>query len=169
MLFGVMVIVWGEKWSRAVDAPDTPTHKMALGEWSRATADLSNEQFVNGLQKAKMILDYPPSIAQFRRMSIGLLEPQEAYDFILKWQNEVHRNSFTGAVQCKKYTEKLESRDLRFITLLRAFRNCAYAFGRYSDYNAENQRLCFFTAYKTEVGNLLLGIAQYLEKEDEQK
>lgn len=155
-----MIAIWGEKWSKNLQEIDTPAYQLALQEWSTATQDLTDEHFKEGLESAKMTLDYPPSIAQFRTLAMGLLDSEEAYELILLMREEESRNSTWGRDKTEKYISKVNSPELKYVVVKNAYKACSSVFNR--DIPSSQQRITFYSAYKAEKSYILKGIVNYL-------
>ena len=68
-------VTWGIKWCAHL----TENLELSLDVWSAAIADFTEDQITAAIQKCAVTLDYPPSIAKFRKCAIGIIEPEAAY------------------------------------------------------------------------------------------
>jgi hypothetical protein len=80
-LFAHFTACWGNTWTSRFT--DKTIHALALMHWQQMLDSLLPEQIATGLSVAIDKLDFPPSIAQFKKLALGLLSPNEAYQAAL--------------------------------------------------------------------------------------
>jgi len=72
-----MVAVWGNKWCSHLEDEQL---KITTAIWKTATQNLTDEQMTAGIMKCCAIMDFPPSIAQFKRAALGIVSADRAYN-----------------------------------------------------------------------------------------
>jgi hypothetical protein len=77
-LFYHFTAIWGHKW--VSNMQDEHVHDLALRHWQQVLDELSDEQISKACAKAKNTLDWPPSIAQFKKLALNLLDPDAAFE-----------------------------------------------------------------------------------------
>jgi hypothetical protein len=75
-LFKSFAVCWGERWTKNIN-DGLIDH--AIHVWGRAISDLPKEKILAGLRHCISTLDYPPSIAQFRRSCLGVVSARVAF------------------------------------------------------------------------------------------
>jgi len=66
---------------------------------------LSDHQIKLGLDASVLLLDFPPSIAQFKKLAIGLLSPNEAYQAAKNGNNDLRQLVAGGDWSWRTYPE----------------------------------------------------------------
>jgi len=77
-LFYHFTAIWGHKW--VSNMQDESIHEIALRHWQQILDDLTSEQINKACIKARSTLDWPPSIAEFKKMALGLMSSAEAFE-----------------------------------------------------------------------------------------
>jgi hypothetical protein len=70
---------WGSKWCSHLDAEHIA---ITMELWGHATNRLTDEEMELGIRKSIALLDFPPSISQFKRFALDILPPEQAYNSI---------------------------------------------------------------------------------------
>jgi hypothetical protein len=76
-LFYHFAAIWGHKW--VSNMQDEHIHNIALEHWQQILDELTTEQINTACAKARATLDWPPSIAQFKKLALDLLTPDAAF------------------------------------------------------------------------------------------
>jgi hypothetical protein len=79
---------WGSKWTIHIE----DSLEVTLALWEHAIRDLSDDQIAQTLKYCIAILDYPPSISQFRKTALGVTSAEEA--FCRKNVNSIAKQAF---------------------------------------------------------------------------
>lgn len=69
MIFAKLSRIYLSKWSDQFE--DTDSQNQYMDEWMAGLAGLSGEQIAAGLEKCREQVDWPPSIAKFRKLAVG--------------------------------------------------------------------------------------------------
>jgi len=77
-LFYHFTAIWGHKW--VSNMQDDNVNEIALRHWQQILDELTSEQINKACSKARSTLDWPPSIAQFKKMALGLMSVTEAFE-----------------------------------------------------------------------------------------
>lgn len=62
--------IWGVKWTSHLT--DKEMYKQTLNEWERILEKLKIEEIKRGLERAKILCEWPPSIAQFTKIALDI-------------------------------------------------------------------------------------------------
>lgn len=76
-LFAHFTAIWGHKWVSAIS--DKDVNKLALKHWQQILDELTPNQINQACIKARATLDWPPSIAQFKKMALGILSAEQEF------------------------------------------------------------------------------------------
>ena len=71
MRFGA---IWLQKWTSAF--PTSAALTIAKAEWSEGLSGISDKSILRGITTVRQTLEWPPSIAEFRRLCLGLPDKQ---------------------------------------------------------------------------------------------
>jgi len=167
LLFAVMSAVWGEKWTRVLDAPGTPAYQLAQVQWIKGTDDLTDEQFSTGFERSKRLENYPPSINQFRTHALEIFGVVKAYSLISKAIDETRDNTIWNSPKKTTIHDILARNEIRFIVVNRVKKKLEKqgVFGLRSDIDDVTKRRIFAIAYKEEYEKVLLN-AKYYQNEE---
>jgi len=77
-LFYHFTAIWGHKWISNMQ--DNNVSEIALRHWQQILDELTPKQIDKACVKARSTLDWPPSIAQFKKMALGLMSATEAFE-----------------------------------------------------------------------------------------
>jgi hypothetical protein len=80
---------WGAKWCTHLNEADLES---TMSLWKRETNVLTDEQFTRGFDRCVNTLEFPPSIAQFKRAAYDILPVNQAYD--LKETNRIAQEAW---------------------------------------------------------------------------
>ena len=74
--------IWGNKWKAQFS--DAATIEIIESEWSQGLAGLSDAAIMNGIAISRGALEWPPSIAEFKRLCLGLPDRSITINKVLK-------------------------------------------------------------------------------------
>jgi len=77
-LFYHFTAIWGHKW--VSNMQDKNVSEIALRHWQQILDELTADQINKSCVKARSTLDWPPSIAEFKKMALGFMSTIEAYE-----------------------------------------------------------------------------------------
>jgi len=102
-LFAYFTASWGNKWTSGLE--DKLAREIAFKIWQRVLDTLSDHQIKLGLDASVLLLDFPPSIAQFKKLALGLLSPNEAYQAAKNGNNDLRQLVAGGDWSWRTYPE----------------------------------------------------------------
>lgn len=158
-----MTAVWGEKWTRVLDAPGTSAYQLAQAQWIKGTEDLTDAQFNIGVERSERLEHYPPSINQFRAHALELFSAGKAYSLILKVVAEFRDNGTWNAPKKSTFYDILERKEIRYITVKRTKKELERqgVISSRSDIDDATKRRIFAGIYKDECDAALLDPKNY--------
>lgn len=109
-IFGKMQLVWGAKWTSHLTADSSQSVK----EWYAATNDLSDDKIIKAFQEARKLCEFPPSIATFRKLALGILPAEVAFLRAIEGDGEFKR--YLGPWYWKE-SNGIQFRELRSLFL----------------------------------------------------
>jgi len=69
-LFARFGAIYSHKWTRSFTSHEM--WELAKGEWAHGLRGFSTDMILRGIEAAKFRLEWPPSIAEFRRLRLGI-------------------------------------------------------------------------------------------------
>jgi len=99
--------IWGAK--AIANFSDSEILKAAIKNWSQATADLTDEEIRLTFVRARDTLDFPPSIAQFKKLARFIktaMELDSADEAFEKTCADIHRSRFSFLISEWDWTHK---------------------------------------------------------------
>ena len=103
ILFANFTAVWGNKWTSQFTEPQI--HDLALAHWQTMLDTIKQHDIDIGLREAISLFDFPPSIAQFKKLALGLLSPNEAYQAAKNGNNDLRQLVAGGDWSWRTYPE----------------------------------------------------------------
>lgn len=76
-LFAKFSIIYGHKWTNIISSKEIA--QLAIEEWTAGLNNLTNDQILIALKKCSLICEWPPSIAEFRRLAFDLPTIDDAF------------------------------------------------------------------------------------------
>jgi len=76
-LFAHFTAIWGYKWASCMN--DKNVNKLALRHWQQVLDELMPDQIENACAKSRSILDWPPSIAQFKKLALDIKSAEQEF------------------------------------------------------------------------------------------
>jgi len=102
-LFAYFAASWGNKWTSGLE--DEITREIAFKIWQQMLDTFNEHQIKNALDVSISIYDFPPSIAQFKKLALGLLSPNEAYQAAKNGNNDLRQLVAGGDWSWRTYPE----------------------------------------------------------------
>ena len=94
---------WGNMWTARFTEP--LIHDVALHDWQAMLDTLSQDEINKAISTAIVTLDFPPSIAQFKKLAIGLLSANDAYQAAKNGDNDLRQLVAGGDWSWRTYPE----------------------------------------------------------------
>ena len=94
---------WGNMWTARFTEP--LIHDVALHDWQAMLDTLSQDEINKAISTAIVTLDFPPSIAQFKKLAIGLLSANDAYQAAKDGDNKLRQLVIGGDWSWRTYPE----------------------------------------------------------------
>ena len=88
--------IWGNKWKAQFS--DAATIEIIESEWAQGLAGLSDDAIMNGIATSRESLEWPPSIAEFKRLCLGLPEKSVTINRVLKGGGDVLSDSLIAMI-----------------------------------------------------------------------
>ena len=85
-VFAAMCDVWGCRWTAHLS---DATRSLKL--WTNAFCDLTDDQIEKAFDTLSVTLDFPPSIAKFRRTALDVLQGNQAFELAKDKEHELHK------------------------------------------------------------------------------
>jgi len=102
-LFANFAASWGNKWTS--NMADTIVREVAFKIWQAMLDTLSQDEINIAISAAIATLDFPPSIAQFKKLAIGLLSANDAYQAAKDGDNKLRQLVIGGDWSWRTYPE----------------------------------------------------------------
>lgn len=103
ILFVNFTAAWGNKWTSQFTDPQI--HDLALAHWQTMLDTIKQHEIEIGLNAVISLFDFPPSIAQFKKLALGLLSPNEAYQAAKNGNNDLRQLVAGGDWSWRTYPE----------------------------------------------------------------
>ena len=88
--------IWGNKWnSQFTDAAIVP---IIESEWANGLAGISTESIRRGINASRDSLEWPPSIAEFKRICLGIPDKQSVIAMVVKGGGDALSDKIVGMI-----------------------------------------------------------------------
>ena len=102
-LFAYFTASWGNKWTGGLE--DKLTREITFKIWQAMLHTLTQEEINLAISAAIETLDFPPSIAQFKKLALNLLSPAQAYQAAKDGDNKLRQLVIGGDWSWRTYPE----------------------------------------------------------------